>query len=177
MVNTMAKLPKPKVSPRMQFFVDEADPGMPFWDFCCDHGYIGIAALLSNKFTAVHFVDQIPHIIDRLKKLFAQSPEKNLYPNYFFHDNGGENLDCEIEGNIIIAGVGGRTIISILQAIIKKNHLKAKKIILSPHLDIKMMEEFCLEQLENYHYQLLKKVEINENNRIRPVYIWTKLNT
>lgn len=174
MVNIKSKLPKPKISQRMQFFVEEAEPHMPFWDFCCDHGYIGIAALLSKKFTDVHFVDQIPHIIERLKKLFEQSPDKQHSQNYFLHNCGGENLDCEINGNIIIAGVGGRTIVSILKSIIMKKRLTAKKIILSPHLDIKIMEEFCREQLELHQYQLIKQVDINENNRIRPVYIWIK---
>lgn len=174
MVEKPAKLPKPKFSPRMQKFVELADKDLPFWDFCCDHGYIGIAALLSNKFSEVHFVDQIPHIIERLKVLFEQSPDKEKYQNYYFHDNGGENLNLPVHGNIIIAGVGGRTIVSILSSIIKKNELYASKIILSPHLDIKLMEDFCEEYLSQLNYTFQIKYEVIEKNRTRPIYIWVK---
>jgi tRNA (adenine22-N1)-methyltransferase len=174
MVDNFKKLPKPKISPRMQYFVNQADANIPFWDFCCDHGYIGIAAMTSGKFCEVHFVDQIPHIIERLKKLFEQSPSKNIYDKYFFYDCGGENLNTNIQGNVIIAGVGGRTIVSILNSLISKNILAAQKIILSPHLDIKLMEDFCNTQLPQLDYVFLGKDEVIENNRARPIYIWIR---
>jgi tRNA (adenine22-N1)-methyltransferase len=174
MVAEIKKLPKPKISPRMKYFVEQANANSPFWDFCCDHGYIGIAALMSGKFSEVHFVDQIPHIIERLRKLFDQSPSKESFEHYFFHDCGGENLNMNIRGNIVIAGVGGRTIISILKSIISKNQLHADKIILSPHLDISMMEDFCNEYLIQSNYSLTIKDAINENKRSRAVFIWSK---
>ncbi len=174
MVNPIKKLPKPKISPRMKYFVEQANSNSPFWDFCCDHGYIGIAALMSGKFSEVHFVDQIPHIIERLKKLFDQSPSKDTFNHYFFHDCGGENLQMDIHGSIVIAGVGGRTIISILSSLISKNQLYADKIILSPHLDISMMENFCNEHLIKNNYAQIIKDTIIENNRSRVVYIWSK---
>ena len=158
----------------MKFFVDSAIPEMPFWDFCCDHGYIGIAALKTEKFSAVYFVDQIPHIIQRLKLLFEQSPQKTENYQFDFFDCGGENINIKVYGNVIIAGVGGRTIVTILKALKNKNNLHANRLILSPHLDINFLKDYISNELHLINYTLVDTAEINENGRVRPVFILDK---
>lgn len=168
----MDKLPKPKISKRMQYFVDHGIDQSPFWDICCDHGYIGIAALYSERFTEVHFVDQIPHIIERLEKLILQSPQLKSNYRYTVSSEGGEKISEIILGTAVIAGVSGRTIVKILDALIKNNWLKAHRLILSPHLDIEFFKEFCHTNLSNEGYRLKQFTEINENDRLRPIFIF-----
>ncbi len=170
MNSEVKKLPSPKVSLRMKTFVEEAIDGLAFWDFCCDHGYIGIHALKTERFTEVHFVDQVPHIIDRLRALFAQSNKVKPEYRYFFHSLGGEDLEMEVDGNCLIAGVGGTTIKIILENLHSKNLLKAKRLLLSPHLDEHILLPFLEEKLSE-HYALVKKIMIPEGKRIRPLYV------
>lgn len=168
------KLPAPKVSPRMKIFVEKALDGEAFWDFCCDHGYIGIHALKSERFSEVHFVDQVPHIIHRLQTLFSQSNKvKNEY-RYFFHTAAGENLKSSVHGNCLIAGVGGTTIKVILETLNSGNKLEAKRLLLSPHLDEHIMLPYLNDELKD-RYVLIEKLEIPEGKRMRPLYIYDRI--
>jgi tRNA (adenine22-N1)-methyltransferase len=171
-MKSIAKLPKPKVSERMKIFVDHGIDQLPYWDFCCDHGYIGIHALKSERFSEVHFVDQIPHIIERLQALFAQSDKVKPEYKYFFHIAAGEDLITKVEGNCLIAGVGGTTIKVILETLSQKDLLHAKRLLLSPHLDEHILNPF-MESL-NDRYKLVEKIEIPEGKRVRPLYIYDR---
>ncbi len=169
------KLTSPKVSNRMKQFVDNALPALPFWDVCCDHGYIGIAALKSLKFEEVHFVDQVPHIMERLDKLIHQSPHLNPAYNFFLHISSGENLDMDIYGTILIAGVGGTTIIKILDSLFERQYLKANRLLLSPHLDEHILIPYLESNPISKLYTLTEKILMSERRRIRPLYIYDKI--
>lgn len=171
-MKSIAKLPKPKVSERMKIFVDWGIDQLPFWDFCCDHGYIGIHALKSERFSEVHFVDQVPHIIERLQTLFAQSDKVKPEYKFFFHIASGEDLKTKVEGNCLIAGVGGTTIKVILETLSQKDFLHAKRLLLSPHLDEHILNPF-MESLSD-QYKLVEKIEIPEGKRVRPLYIYDR---
>ncbi len=166
------KLPKPKLSPRMQIFLDQGIAGLPFWDICCDHGYIGIGALKSDKFSEVHFVDQVPHIMDRLEKLFLQSPHLKPHYRYFFHRLPGEAIEVEIFGSFLVAGVGGATATSILKSLLERKNLKAHRLLISPHMDEKILLTFTTEKIFKVQYQFIEKIEIEEAGRVRPLYIF-----
>lgn len=165
------KLPAPKVSKRMKIFVAKALDSEAFWDFCCDHGYIGIHALKVERFKEVHFVDQVPHIIHRLQKLFTQSHKVKEEYRYFFHITEGENLGVVVDGNCLIAGVGGTTIKVILENLKSNDLLQAKRLLLSPHLDEHILIPFMQEKLGT-SYQFKEKILIPEGSRNRPLYIY-----
>ena len=168
------KLKTPKVSKRMEQLVELAIDGAPFWDMCCDHGYIGIRALESNRFSKVIFVDSVKPIIDRLSKLIAQSPLQTQSKKFQLINSKCENLDFEIFGTCVIAGVGGRTIINILDSLQKKDLLKAERILLSAHTDETLLLDFlsCDDFLKSYTFQ--NSIEIAEGKRFRKIIILTK---
>lgn len=133
-----------KLSPRLQTFFDLFLPKQPVWDFCCDHGYVGLKALEAETFPEVHFVDPVPHLIQKIKYIC----DKHEAVGAHFHCSHGEELAQDILGNVLIAGVGAETIITILKSLHERGYLKAKRLILSPHrhedrLDI-FMEQLCL---------------------------------
>lgn len=64
--------PMLKLSRRMQYVYDHLLTGSPVWDFCCDHGYLGLNAYSSGDFPQIHFVDQVPHIIEKLESRFRK---------------------------------------------------------------------------------------------------------
>lgn len=171
----MVKLPRPKLTVRMKIFVDNALSDQPFWDVCCDHGYIGIGALQSLKFSEVHFVDQIPHIMDRLDKLIHQSPSLNPDYKFFLHTQSAENLEVPVFGNLLIAGVGGTTIKIILESLVNRNLLKADRLLLSPHLDEHILLPFLEVGKISKEYSLTEKRLIKEGRRERPLYRFDKI--
>jgi len=168
------ELKKPKFSPRMKLFTDLAISDLDFWDVCCDHGYIGIHALLSHKFSKVYFVDHIPHIMNRLNSLLLNAPLSNDFQielQYELLTTLGQNINRDVEGNLIIAGVSGRTIVQILENLEARSFLKAKRLILSPHLDQHILEDYLNSPLRKFKIENYSIQSITENKRIRPVYI------
>lgn len=159
---------KPRLSFRMKIFIDKALPNEPFWDVCCDHGYVGIGALESRKFPYVYFVDQLPHIMKKLEIFIDKAPDTKKNPNYLLITAPGENIKIPIEGTLLIAGVGATTIINIL----KRAPINAKRILLSPHLEVKKLEEYIACDLcAKRSYQLTEIIQIPEGKRMRPLYI------
>ncbi len=168
--NLIMKMKKPKFSPRMIMFSELALPNVPFWDVCCDHGYIGINALLSEKFTEIHFVDHVPHIMVKLENLLKFAEAQKL-SKVKLHVCEGEKISQNVFGNIIIAGVSGRTIVKILKSLKEHSRLKAKRLLLSPHLDHLFMENFLANSFAEDEIKIIDIVKVNENDRIRPIYI------
>lgn len=166
------KLPRPKLSNRMKIFLQHALKGLPFWDVCCDHGYVGIKALESSEFSEVYFVDQVPHIMQRLEALVKQLFPMNLGCNYTFFLLSAQDIDLEVSGNLLIAGVGGVTIERILSSLLAKNKLSARRLLLSPNTDEKILVRYMDDEIFKKLYTLTSKVMIQEGKRLRVLYIF-----
>lgn len=158
----------------MQLFLENALIDAPFWDICCDHGHVGIGALEKKISSEVHFVDQLPHIFERLDQLIRQTlPDQNNY-RYYLHPMKGEQIDFTVEGTCLIAGVGGLTIKKILEALFVADKLKAQRLLLSPHTDIQVMLEFIESADFANQYTLVEKFSLKERKKIRSLYILDK---
>lgn len=167
------KLTKPKISNRMKVFLEHSLPDLPFWDICCDHGYVGLAALHSRVFTEVHFVDQLPHIMERLSILLTERARSDDL-KFFLHSAGGQDINQTVRGNCLIAGVGGLTITVILNGLLKNNKLDANRLLLSPHTDEKTLVAFVESPLFFERYNFTEKIIISERGRLRPLYIFDR---
>lgn len=172
-MSTTSWLPNPKLSGRMLTFLEHALKDKVLWDICCDHGYVGIKALHSGQFSKIHFVDKIPHIMERLSTLISQRSKKNTCP-YELHVMAGEDINVEVLGTVLIAGVGGLTIKIILDSLIAKNLLFAEKLLLSPHTDEKVLVEYLDSEILKREYTLEEKLMMPEGPRFRPLYILVK---
>lgn len=167
----MMKLPNPRLSRRMKCFIDNALKNEPLWDICCDHGYVGIKALETSKVSEVHFVDQLPHIMDRLDKLIKEYWRIKPEHKYTLHVMSGENIKFDVYGTMLVAGVGGLTIKTIISSLMKNNKLHAKRLLLSPHTDEKTLLQFLDEVEFKSIYNVTEKILMPEGKRIRPLYI------
>jgi tRNA (adenine22-N1)-methyltransferase len=159
------------LSDRLKLIFDQLLPGKPVWDLCCDHGYFGLHAYESQKFSEVFFVDQVPEIIERLKKHFN---EKYLASNNLTETNfkvaSAENLNISLTGNVVISGVGSYTISQILKSLHTKGLLKADRLILCPQNDVVKIED--LKKLPDFSYQQVHEtLSVREKNRVRKIYI------
>lgn len=157
----------------MQLIYDQLIPGKPVWDFCCDHGYMGLNAYESGLFPEVHFVDQVPHIIENLRERFLREYFRaEASVTAAFHSQRGEDLQQEVHGSVVIAGVGAFTIFKIIENMHAKELLRAQKLILGPQKDeeklFQLMQEqqFFGYQFCNEHYTVL------ERGRLRKLLIF-----
>ena len=153
----------------MELLVSLGREGLPFWDICCDHGYIGILALKSQRYTSVYFVDNVEHIIDRLTKLIKISPSDIPKDQAFLIHSPAEELSLKLFGTVVIAGVGGRTIIKILKSLLLRNLLYAEVLLLSAHTDEAMLSEFIMDSPMAKKYITEAVYEIKEGRRIRRI--------
>jgi Predicted SAM-dependent methyltransferase len=163
----------------MQAIYDELIPGKAVWDFCCDHGYLGIHALKSGQFPQIHFVDQASHLVHRLENLWREkrheSPE---HVNAYFHPYSGEKVLNEIHGTAVIAGVGAHTILQIVEEVMAKNLLKADRLILCAQRDEELLVvTFASNTSLCSAYNCTKELSVLERGRIRKLLIFDRKGT
>ena len=163
----------PSLSPRIQLFADFLIPNEPVWDFCCDHGYLGIWAGLSGAFPEVHFVDRVPQIIQKLKHDIQRErypmPDKPLF--YFWPQDGG-SIPQVVEGTVVIAGVGAFPLMQILEKLISTDKLQAKRLILSPHSSIERMTSAITQESGQFFGKYYLETQLIAPDRNTPRKVW-----
>ena len=137
-------------------------PAEDFWDICCDHGLLGAAALRSGKFRRVHFVDRVPHIIEKLRRGLADEKHAAVYLT------GAEHLGAEITGTAVIAGVGGHNVVKILEHWKTRGNLRAKRLILNPLTHITPLRDY-LKTFSTYTEK--ETLIVRESERDRQILI------
>lgn len=98
------------------------------WDICCDHGYLGRAILKDPppQLQELHFLDQVPRIIDRLQFATQQESQEYKIP-FHIHLHDGRAFQfpqVQVPTVFCIAGVGFHTVKDIMSAIIAANKRK-----------------------------------------------------
>lgn len=160
----------PNLSTRLKAIFEQLISEKPVWDFCCDHGFLGNAAIEAN-FPEVHFVDKVPHILQQLK-MKNQKIQNKVQVHY--HISAGEMIRESVEGNVIIAGVGPAVISRILDGLIDSNNLQATRLILGPQRDPEKLEEWILSK--SWPYALSSVLTVKERGRERKLFIVKRLN-
>ena len=100
-------------------WLEEEAPYDELWDLCCDHGRLGLHIHQTQSNTRVHLVDVVPSIIDILQDKYKTLEDGRL----FFKLASAEDISlADVQRQaIVIAGVGGATIIEILEGILRNN--------------------------------------------------------
>jgi len=124
------------LSPRLGLLLGQGLPGEDFWDVCCDHGLLGERALFEERFSRVHFVDRVPHIMAKLRDRIGEPAGSR------FILSGAEDLEENISGTVVIAGVGGFNLIKILGSWDSKKILHARRVVLNPLTHIQELRDF-----------------------------------
>jgi tRNA (adenine22-N1)-methyltransferase len=161
----------PKTTSRIHMLLEPSLVGSPIWDICCDHGQLGIEALKRGQYGQVHFVDRVTSITEKLEKKLLYLVEKGLSSHFAIHCLEAQKLACSIEGTCIIAGVGGKTITTILRAWLEADLLKARRLVLSAHSDEVLMLSYF--EVENFKkdYRIVDKKEVSDRLKIRSIYV------
>jgi tRNA (adenine22-N1)-methyltransferase len=138
------------------------------WDFCCDHGYLGTWAL-QNLFPAVHFVDPVSSIIDRIEER-SRPYEKHNEGRIFFHRTLGQNIDQIVTGNVAVLGVGPHVIREILDSLWQKKCLKAQRLILGPQRNPEKLEAWINQWKTDHQIQSVDQKLLLEKGRERVIF-------
>lgn len=155
------------LSARLRAFLDEALPGAPLWDLCCDHGLLGLAALGSGRFPKVHFVDSSEAAMKLLAGRLSDETRAG------FHLKPAQEIGEDLTGSVVIAGVGGLLIWKILQALHERGTLKAQRLILGPHRDeVWLADRLRLGGLPSWN--LTKEGRVEERGRSRHLLVAEK---
>lgn len=165
-----------KLSERLTAVYENLLPSKDVWDICCDHGYLGLAAYQSQKFPKVHFVDQVPSIMEKLKNLFLKFESiAEIDSKAIFICTAGEDLTTEVTGTVSITGIGGLNTFKILDGLSKNNFLNADRLILGPHKDNNKLLDFIQNSPQLKNYQLINEIEVIESDIKRHLYVFDKV--
>lgn len=90
------------------------------WDCCCDHGLLGIELIKRKAAPMVNFVDIVPNLMTELEtKLTLFSPwQTKPHWQVLCQDVATINLNPNQKNMIVIAGVGGELLLSLVKNIL-----------------------------------------------------------
>ncbi|WP_404340479.1 tRNA (adenine(22)-N(1))-methyltransferase TrmK [Pseudoalteromonas mariniglutinosa] len=94
------------------------------WDCCCDHGLLGIYLLKTAHVNNVHFVDVVPELMVKLENKLRGIALNKGQATWQVHckDVSQLSVDHSKRNLMIIAGVGGDLLISLLTALLQANN-------------------------------------------------------
>jgi tRNA (adenine22-N1)-methyltransferase len=159
------------LSPKLQIIFEHLLPGEDVWDLCCDHGLLGFQALQTGDFGVVHFVDQVPHIVQKLQ---IRPRTVNLASKARFLCADAATLQEVLTGTVVIAGVGAYTAFEIVKTLSQKDLLRCRRLIVSPQRDetkfIHWMADLNL--LASHRYQLRSEQKSFEGRRSIAIFVF-----
>ena len=129
------------------------------WDCCCDHGLLGMA--LAEKFpnSLLHYVDQVPGITAALEK----NLQTHQQARWRVHTQNAADICLNnTELNLImLAGIGGKTCIELIQAIEQKHSTQERHYLLSPNYQLFDLRVFLIQS----GFSLLAETLVTDNQR------------
>lgn len=114
------------------------------WDCCCDHGYLGIKIVEADFCDKLIFVDQVPHIIQWLASKLETLPKERF--KLIAGDAADLVFDLKQRHLVILAGVGGSTVMTIMEAILKSYAGHSIDFLLCPTNSVFEVREYLIKE-------------------------------
>lgn len=151
------------MSPRMELILASLRGDRPLFDLCCDHGQLGLAALERWHLPHVSFVDQSPSVMQRLAATIEQSGLD--LSKVTLVTGAAETLSVPPgASDFILAGVGGQTIVKILDGLFPSG-LGEHRLIISSQQKTQDLRFY----LRTRDFRLIDEQVILEKGRFREV--------
>ena len=131
------------------------------WDCCCDHGYLGIHLLNEKLAAKVYFVDQVPHIMQRLTPKLSDYNDDQY--SVYCTDVAKITLNPIQRHVLVLAGISAKNIIGIMEDIRQRYPHVSLDFILCPTNAIYNLRGY-LHQRKN-DISLLSEHFVSEKNR------------
>lgn len=147
-------------------WVGRAESYDNIWDLCCDHGRLGLHLHERHKRTDVYLVDRVDQLIDRLVADYSWKDDGRLY--FRAADVGQLNIIVRHRTLVIIAGIGGENLITMLQSILSRmSQGQTIEFMLSPNTHIFELRRF----LQKRHFGLIDEAFITEKGKCHE-HLW-----
>ncbi|MCB0385477.1 MAG: tRNA (adenine(22)-N(1))-methyltransferase TrmK [Bdellovibrionales bacterium] len=157
-----------KISPRLNYLFQQLQPGSEVWDLACDHGLVGMRAVLSGQFPAVTFVDKSVDAVNAMKEDFEVKlgfAEHKSKVNILTADM----LNVELpENNVsfVVAGVGAHLICRFIRRVRPE---EGTRLVLGPNKNPRDVEKALIDS----GWNVLCQRVIIERGRERTVFTAT----
>jgi tRNA (adenine22-N1)-methyltransferase len=112
---------------------------------------LGLEALERDQFTEVIFNDCVDHVLQPLRGRGAQVVLGRA-----------EDIDKDLRGNVVLAGIGGERIHNILTRLVERGRLKADRLVLCPEKDADWLME---QSIPGYIMMEITKIPHNSGHR------------
>lgn len=150
----------------IQQWIDQQDTYHDIWDLCCDHGHLGLHLHHNHPLTHIYLIDKIPSIIHKIREKYT------ALIDFRMHIQELDAQDIVLRGTprqmIIIAGIGGGTIKSLLQAIIanpQNASQHAIDFIISPNAHTFELRNYLYNTIDGKVFELINEAFITDNNK------------
>lgn len=134
------------------------------WDLCCDHGLIGESFIRKENIREVHFVDCVPHIVDKLEKRMTAT-SSDFKCCYYALDAAKTPIYNSNLESVIIAGIGGYKLMDILSAMIEKYEYLKPEFIISAHKNWDKVKNF----LVTNNFEILEESVVEDRSKRYPI--------
>ena len=164
------------LSPRLQALFDvvervqQHDRYDNVWDCCCDHGYLGIKVLSEGCCETVYFVDQIPHITQDLEGKLSSYPMSRYA--VITKDAGALEFSSNQRHLVILAGVNGKSAISIVNTIMANHAHEQIDFLLCPTNAQYDVREYLLEQDFSLAFEM---IVADKKHQYEVIYVRAKI--
>ena len=143
-----------KLSERLKAAYDMVTEGSVVADVGCDHAFLSIALVSSGKSPEAFACDVNEGPLEKAKEhITAAGLSEKIHPHL---SDGLKGLDSPVD-SIVICGMGGSLVISILEQSIEKAK-SARELILSPQSDIFKVRSY----LRNHGFSLLEERAVTD---------------
>ncbi|MGZ9897793.1 tRNA (adenine(22)-N(1))-methyltransferase [Shewanella gaetbuli] len=139
------------------------------WDCCCDHGLLGAEMLNRQLAKQIHFVDIVPELMatveQKLQRFYPIATDSYAYlPQWSVHTQDVAKLPlADYNGTqlIVIAGVGGDLMASMVNSLIQNNPQLTLDFLLCPVLQVATLRSTLIQ----HRCSLLDELLVTENKR------------
>lgn len=143
-----------KLSERLKAAYDMVTEGSVVADVGCDHAFLSIALVSSGKSPEAFACDVNEGPLEKAKEhITAAGLSEKIHPHL---SDGLKGLDSPVD-SIVICGMGGSLVISILEQSIEKAK-SARELILSPQSDIYKVRSY----LRDHGFSLLEERAVTD---------------
>lgn len=152
------------LSPRLGTLRSHYHQHESIWDIGCDHGKLGLSFLSEKEVREIHLVDPSPPVIQKLTHFIDAYITEQSFKIHIHEQRGQDVVPDSSKKLILIAGMGGKEIISIC------SHLKPfltlhDDLVISPHRDLLPLRE----SLHSSEFSLGKESVVLDEGRFYQV--------